>query len=104
MFKTQIAAAALSLALTTGLFAGSAHAQESRKITVSYNDLNLATEHGQKVLQRRLETAARMVCDYDQTVTGSILRSRGSVACYKQARERASDQMAVILDDTRLGG
>ena len=109
MFKNApiaATAALLGLALTTApAFAG---AGECTQVRVEYSDLDLTSADGQRTLERRLDAAARDACGYDVRVTGSSLPSKHARNCYRQARTRAKDVMAVAIDnatsDARLGG
>lgn len=85
--KIPFAAALMGLTLT----AAPAFADT---LAVRYKDLDLTTAEGQKTLDRRIDAAARQVCGYDEVITGTRLRSRDSVACYKQARAQVQKQVA----------
>ena len=61
MLKTVSALAALAAASALVLPTVS-RAEETNKVRVSYADLNLGSEPGQQVLQRRIAAAARTVC------------------------------------------
>jgi UrcA family protein len=66
MLKTVTAFAALLVAST--LVATTAgHAAESDSVRVSYADLNLASDTGQRILESRIVRAARIVCVYDDS-------------------------------------
>ncbi|MDE8651749.1 UrcA family protein [Novosphingobium album (ex Liu et al. 2023)] len=90
-------AAALGIALT-------ATASYAREVRVSYGDLNLATAEGQKKLERRLDQAARQACGFDEMTTGTRLRSAKTLACYKEAHAKARNDMALAIENERLGG
>lgn len=92
-----IALAALgSLAL-----AGTAHAES---MAIQYNDLNLSTEQGQKTLERRIDAAANKVCGAENARTGTRLLSREQRECVAEARAKAREQFAAIVEDRQLGG
>ncbi|MCB2088484.1 MAG: UrcA family protein [Sphingomonadaceae bacterium] len=97
MKRPLIALAALgSLAITTPAFAES--------VEVRYADLNLASVEGQRVLEQRIDRAARKVCNYDQPVTGTHLRSADAERCYAQAKAAAKEQFAAVVQEQQLGG
>ena len=102
MIKTLVAAAALSAALTTA----PAVASDDQKSTVSvtYDDLNLSTEKGQKALEARFAKAVREVCEADQQRTGSRVRSIEVQRCLAEAKKSTKAAMARILSDNQLGG
>jgi len=94
-----LAAAATALTATPAL-AG----ETERNMVVSYQDLDLSTEAGQKTLQSRINAAAKKFCGVGAIQTGSRVTSKASTKCFKEARRLANQQFAVILDDARLGG
>ena len=62
----------LAAAVTVTLMAPSAHASatdDTRTITVRYEDLNIATDAGAKALYRRISAAARAVCSTAASVS-----------------------------------
>ncbi|MBX7482217.1 UrcA family protein [Qipengyuania qiaonensis] len=96
--KTTLATiAAIGIALT----AGTAHA---KSITVTYDDLNLGTAAGQKVLSQRIDKAARDACGYSESRTGTRLQSREAKACFEKAKADVSEQFAALVEDQSLGG
>ena len=98
-------AAALSLTLGSALVTvAPAHAAETRQIEVSYDDLNLETEAGRHTLERRLDYAARKVCDYDGVTTGARGVTKQAKDCYAKARSLTSGQVAAIMERQNLGG
>ncbi|HET7606115.1 UrcA family protein [Sphingomonas segetis] len=66
MLKTIPAVAALLVAGTLVLPTVSL-AAESNSVRVSYADLNLASDAGANVLQRRIAFAARVVCEFEDS-------------------------------------
>lgn len=105
MKSAYIALAAIGSTLALTAAAAPALAQSSgADMVVEYSDLNLATEKGQKVLERRIDKAAKEFCGVDRGTTGTRVRDPKKMACYKQARTLATQQMAKLLDDKRLGG
>lgn len=96
MNKTLIALAAAGAVL-----AGAPAAAE--ETVVRYHDLNLASEKGQKTLERRIEAAVRKVCA-DTSNTGTRLPSRPANECIAQARAAAKQNFAAIIANHKLGG
>ena len=56
------ATAALAIAAAAALPIGAVSAKEGTSVSVSYADLNLATEAGQQVFDRRIEKAIEQLC------------------------------------------
>lgn len=71
--------------------------------TVSYEGLDLNTLEGQKMLEQRVEIAARRVCDYNTQPSDTRMR-KASRACLARARASARDQVAAVIEDQRRGG
>jgi UrcA family protein len=82
----------------------SATAAKADPVSVSYDDLNLDTEAGQKILEQRIEAAARVACGLDQQRTGTRLQSNASRTCFKKAMASASAQVAARIKKDGLGG
>lgn len=105
MFKTIPAAALLAITLTA---AAPAFAGDTAQVKVGYSDLDLTTMEGQHTLERRLDTAARNACGYDERVTGTRIPSARAQSCYKQAKAKARNVMASAVENARgatgLGG
>ena len=99
--KTPIfAIAAASLAVT----ASPALAGDAPKMKVHYADLNLATEAGIEQLERRIEGAAKKVCNAETPTTGSRMASTQSRRCVAKAKATAMQQFASVVEQQRLGG
>lgn len=81
-----------------------ANTEGGETISVRYSDLNLATEEGQRVLERRLDNAARQVCQMDDVRVGTRIRSRASEQCYKETRETLARQIATVTAQGRNAG
>ena len=77
---------------------------EKKTISVSYAGLDLNTIEGQKLLEQRVEIAARRVCDYDRAPSGTRMRSAEARKCLAKARASASQQVAAVIEDQRRGG
>lgn len=102
MIKHTVAAAALGLALiATPTMANDTPAQST---SVQFDDLNLSTPEGQKKLDRRINAAARQVCQVSQGITGTRVKSRGQSACLKKARKSATKQVAAMISEAQRGG
>ena len=95
--KTLITAIALTSLATPAL------AQEVG-FTVEYSDLNLATEAGQKTLERRIDKAARKACGLDARMTGSRVDSNEARECVRELRTKAFDQFATLAAREGKGG
>ena len=88
-----------ALALTAGVQAS------ANSIEVRYDDLNLGSVSGQKALERRIESAARDVCEVDAQRTGSRIVPADVKKCHAAARASAKQQMAILVDrETALKG
>ena len=101
-------ATTLALALAvTGLTATPALATDPEleaSENVYWQDLDLSTEQGVETLDRRIDRAARRVCEFDMQDTGTRIRSRDARECYAKARESAEARFAVLVEDNRRGG
>ena len=71
---------------------------------VSYEGLDLATAEGQKLLEQRIEIAARRVCGFDNARTGTRLRPAGVYRCLAKARSSARTEVAALIEAQRRGG
>lgn len=78
---------------------------EVESITVSYADLDIATESGWARLDGRLRVAARSVCDV-RPEPESLTRERASSRCFRSAlakgREAGREAMAARQSGTLL--
>ena len=72
--------------------------EENAGISVTYSDLNLNTEAGQKALENRVMAAAESVCDANTVRTGTRIRSNSERKCLVEAKKSAK-QMAEFLAD-----
>ncbi|MEP2735296.1 MAG: UrcA family protein [Erythrobacter sp.] len=106
MFKTPLTAVALGAALIAApAFAGTPAPQSgAQSAAIYYADLNLDTAAGQEQLERRIDAAARKVCNVGKHRTGTRIPSAGSKACFAKARQSARSQMASVISETRRGG
>lgn len=97
-----IAAAALGLACTTTpALAGD---DQRMSLEVELGDIDLASASGQKLLDQRIEKAARTVCRVTDVETGTRLMNRDARTCLAKARADARQQVAAITGDRQRGG
>ncbi|WP_299195823.1 UrcA family protein [uncultured Erythrobacter sp.] len=102
MKTLAIATATLGLAFTASpAFADPAELPHQ---AISIAGLDLATPEGQRMLDRRIDRAAREVCQVDNIRTGTRIRSQEAQRCFAKARASAQQQVAVIIEDQRRGG
>jgi UrcA family protein len=89
---------ALTACLAIGACAAAAHAAETSAptVTVTYNDLNLATEAGSSALYARLEKAAARVCVVDD------IRDLAAVAARKSCQQAAIARAVRDVNSPRL--
>ncbi len=96
-----LAAASIGLAgITAPAFAGETVRKTEK---VSYKGLDLNTAEGQKLLEQRVEIAARRVCDYSGGPISTRTR-KDERACLAKARASARAQVAAVIEDERRGG
>jgi UrcA family protein len=100
MLKTISALAALAVASAVVLPTVS-QAEEPNSVRVSYADLNLGSDVGQHVLQRRIAGAARIVCVIEDSKE-IALRSATNV-CRSEAMARAQPAYASAVAAARHG-
>lgn len=97
-----LAAGTFALAFTASpAFAGQVEKAEE---DVSFAGLDLDTPEGQKMLDSRIDRAAKIVCGVDAVRTGTRIKSAEARECYDKARASAKRQVASIMEDERLGG
>jgi len=90
------AAVAASLLATQPAFADA--------IAVRYKDLDLTTASGKKELNRRVDSAARKVCGYDERIVGSRMIPREARECYQGARKQLEKSLAQLIEKSAAGG
>jgi UrcA family protein len=108
--KWAALAAAMTLALPAAAFAGSndtdvivdgALGTETRSITVSLGDLDLASRHGAQMADSRVTKAAKKVCGW---MNGTIQQpTREFRTCYGDAIGGARSDLNRMIDAQRLG-
>ena len=97
-----LAAAAIGLAVTAA--PAMAETEQVQTTTVSVAGLDLSTVEGQKMLERRIKSAARKVCDAEMQQTGSRIRSAETKACYREALASVQKQVAIAVANQQRGG
>jgi len=65
-------------------------------VAVKVADLDLSTPQGQAKLDKRIDRAAKAVCTSREATTGSIVSSTVDQACYKEARQKVQEQVAMM--------
>ncbi|WP_299308953.1 UrcA family protein [uncultured Croceicoccus sp.] len=108
--KTFAPALTAAAVLAAPLVATSAHAEpwvqrgadKGVTKTVQVNDLDLSTEEGQRMLEKRVKAAAYDVCLY--TVSGMVATPDEQKACVRIALQRSEGQMATAINNARYGG
>lgn len=73
-------------------------------ITVSADDLDLATAKGLKTLDKRVEKAVRSVCRTTSLNSGSRVLSHETRACLAKARSDARRQVAALTSQNEQRG
>jgi len=98
-------AATLVVALATSIAPAAAQsAQALPSKSISFSDLDLSTDAGQRRLAARIDRAARTICGMDRTVTGTRIASREAMACYHQALSSTRERVAQAVARTTQGG
>ncbi|MEW4449375.1 UrcA family protein [Qipengyuania sp. JC766] len=87
----------MALSMATALVAPAMAAD----MTIEFRDLDLATEQGQKTLERRIDRAAREICGLDDTTLGTRIRDRESRQCYTRAKASAERQVTALIGKSR---
>ena len=96
MLKTLIGALALAATLPA------AAAAETR--VVRYDDLKLTTPAGLERLERRINNAAREVCDASTDYRESLILLADAKKCIAEAKARAMAQVARLDTRAARGG
>lgn len=96
----------LAAALSMTISPAPAFAQERQPTTVAVrtSDLNFSDPATRRVLDHRIERAARSACGLDDIRTGTRLGSSDDRACYRQALHATRMQVAEIAENARRGG
>ena len=77
---------------------------QHRTQEISVAGLDLDTAEGQRLLDERVERAAREVCGFNEARVGTRIRSNDARQCAAQVRASAKRQVATIMEDQRRGG
>ena len=96
--KTLLLSFAAASAALIATVQAAAATDEAAQINVRYDDLNLASTKGQKILERRLIAAARQACGLDGSKTGTRMRKTEEIDCYRQAKAAAMQRHALIVE------
>lgn len=91
-------------AATALMSAAAVPALAADSVAIEYNDLDLATPHGQQVLERRIDIAARHTCGLDAVKTGRVTPSTAARKCYKATRAELDRKFAVVVEAASNGG
>lgn len=91
----------LAALVALGATAAPAYAQS---LSISYRDLDLSTEQGQKALDRRIDSAVRKYCGTNERITGTRISASESRECYAETMKQAKAQFAAVVDEQRVGG
>ncbi len=91
-----------ALALATVAIGGTAASAQQDDTAVRYDDLDLSTKKGVKVLERRIDTAAKDVCGVTRSATRVI--SADTRDCVKTFKANAMNQFAAVIEQQRRGG
>ena len=100
MLKTITAFAAV-IAATSLVLPTVAQAAESNSVRVTYADLNLASEFGQRSLEHRIIRAANIACVYDKGKDVDL--NIETNACRSDAIARVQPAYAAALNSARRG-
>lgn len=73
-------------------------------VSVKYDDLALSTPAGQRVLEQRINAAARKACQADVATTGTRMESAEARRCVAEAKRQVTRQVAALIEQRRLGG
>lgn len=76
----------------------------AENVAIQHRDLDLSTAQGQKVLEQRIDRAAREVCGLDAVRTGTRVQSSEAKRCYAQAKAQAKKSLAALVSERQLGG
>ena len=103
-------AATMAFALPASAMAGSTETNvvvvdhsgtETRSITVSVADLNLASAHGARLADNRIARAAKQVCGW---MSGTVLQpTREYRSCFTAALDGARGDLGTLIQAQRQG-
>ncbi len=93
LFKSLVATfVVIVLSGPAVVLAGTPSDFEGAKVTVSYSDLNLATEQGVQALYKRLQRASKQVSGI------TSLRTLGSVRRFQEARQQYNESLSNAVE------
>lgn len=102
MKSLTIATAALGLIMTASPALADEQGPATHNVSIAGLDLNSA--EGQRMLEQRIDRAAREVCRVDHIVTGTRIPNYAARECAAKARASARQQVAAIIEKQRRGG
>ncbi len=79
-------------------------AEDKTSATIYYADLDLLSEDGQRELERRIDRAARSICNSELQRTGTRIRNSAFRECQANIQAQLERRMAAITNDQRRGG
>lgn len=97
MKKTFALLAAAGMTLSAG-------AAQAQSVQVGYDDLDLGSIAGQKVLAKRVDKAARQICGHQRGGTRNLRSDMAARACFEKAKAGAGAQVAARIEEQALGG
>lgn len=95
-FRTITATTLLATALFAPVTAGATQAAEPRSVSVTFSDLNLASEEGRAALNRRIERAAQEACSAANTQTSTRVKTQYR-ACLAEARTSVGKKVEAAI-------
>lgn len=106
VFTHSLAAAGLSAALVAPALAGNPFEDNAprRTVEVSFADLDLSTEAGQRKLDSRIEGAIRQVCRTVSIQAGTRIVDQTTQECKANARAEAKQKVAALMERAQRGG
>lgn len=106
LYSSCIAAAMGAAASLAALSSPAAAAAESgsQSALIQLGDLDLATQEGRRELGRRVERAAREICDARRSAVGTRIASREQRACIADVRGQLDRRFAQIVRSNQRGG
>ncbi len=89
-----VCAAAIAATSTSTLFTATVHAQtaDGQSLSVNTADLDLSSPQGQERLNRRIDVAAKEVCDDGSSIRDLVMR-RAIRECLTKAKSQALRQV-----------
>jgi len=72
-------------------------------VLVQYKDLDLGSDAGQKELDRRIDSAARKACNFEEHSVGSLMPPREARDCLADAKKQLAKRVAALTDRKVVG-